>query len=116
MGISLGWIALLLGVTGAQPADKNAAQITYTVRMVEAEGVGWRASVMSQLKPVTRQGSATVWTLPAGASSRLIKEFDKNPAVTVAQSLAHRCIFRSARDNPGPREPQIRDEGLLEWR
>ena len=42
MGISIGWIALLLGVTGAQPADKNAAQITYTVRMVEAEGIGWR--------------------------------------------------------------------------
>ena len=42
MGISIGWVALLLGVTGAQPADKNAAQITYTVRMIEAEGVGWR--------------------------------------------------------------------------
>jgi hypothetical protein len=78
MGISIGWIALLLGVTGAQPADKNAAQITYTVRMVEAEGVGWRAAVMSQLKPVTRQGSATVWTLPASASSRLIEEIAKN--------------------------------------
>ncbi len=90
MGISIGWIALLLGVTGAQPADKNAAQITYTVRMVEAEGVGWRASVMSQLKPVTRQGSATVWTLPASASTLLIKEFDKNPAV--AAGTASRVV------------------------
>ncbi len=93
MGISIGWVALLLGVTGAQPADKNAAQITYTVRMIEAEGVGWRASVMSQLKPVTRQGSATIWTLPARASTLLIKEFEKDSAVTLSTAASRVVAF-----------------------
>ncbi len=87
MGITLGWVALVLaGATGAQPAEKNAAQISYTVKMVEAEGIGWRASVMSQLKPVTRQGSATVWTVPAEACKTLIREVGKNPAGVVEQA------------------------------
>ncbi len=87
MGITLGWVALVLaGATGAQPAEKNAAQISYTVKMVEVEGIGWRASVISQLKPVTRQGSATVWTLPADACKTLMGEIGKNPAGVVEQA------------------------------
>jgi hypothetical protein len=87
MGITLGWVAFLLaGVTDASPAERNAAQISYTVRMVEAEGVGWRASVMSQLKPVTRQGAATVWTLPKSTTKRLIHEICKSPAGVVVQA------------------------------
>jgi hypothetical protein len=87
MGITLGWIALLLaGATGAPPAEKHAVPISYTVRMVEAEGVGWRSEVMSQLKPVTRQGASTVWTLPRGASKSLIQVISKAPSGVVVQA------------------------------
>ncbi len=87
MGITLGWIALLLvGAPGAPPAEHNAAPICYTVKMVEAEGVGWRASAMSHLRPVARQGAATVWTLPKGATKSLIHEISKKPSGVVVQS------------------------------
>jgi hypothetical protein len=86
MGITLGWVALLLaGATGAPPEEKHTAAISYTVKMVEADGVGWRASAMSQLKPVTRQGAATVWTLPRSASKNLIQEITKSSSDAVVQ-------------------------------
>jgi hypothetical protein len=86
MGITLGWVALLLaGATGAPPEEKNTAPISYTVKMVEADGVGWRASAMSQLKPVTRQGAATVWTLPRSASKNLIQEIKNSSPNAVVQ-------------------------------
>src|SRR5580700_10168363 len=79
MGISLGWVALFVaGVTGAPPADRNAAPIAYTVKMVEADGVGWRESVYSRLKPVTRQGAASVWTLPKSAARQITQVMSKN--------------------------------------
>ncbi len=84
MGISLGWVVFFVaGVTGAPPAERGAAQISYTVKMVEAEGVGWREAVFTHLKPVTRQGAATVWTLPKNATASLIKEICKSPAGAV---------------------------------
>jgi hypothetical protein len=87
MGISLGLIVFFAaGVTAAPPADRNAAQISYTVRMLEAEGVGWRSAVMSHMKPVARQGSATVWTLPKRASTILIQEVGKNPSAMIRAS------------------------------
>ena len=84
MGISLGWVVFFVaGVTASPPADRGAAQISYTVKMVEAEGVGWRESVFTRLKPVARQGAATVWTLPKNATASLVKEISKSPAGTV---------------------------------
>ena len=63
MGGALGWfVAAVVGLVGAPPVEHAKPQITYTVRMVEAEGVGWREVVFDRLKPVTRQGAATVWT------------------------------------------------------
>ncbi len=86
MGITLGWVVLLLaGAAGAPPAEKTAAPISYTVKMVEADGVGWRASAMSHLRPVTRQGAATVWTLPRSAARSVMAEIAKNSAVAVVQ-------------------------------
>jgi len=84
MGFALGWIAFALAGVGAAPhAERDAAQIAYTVRVVEAEGVGWREAVFTRLKPVTRQGAATVWTLPHDATKRLVDEICKNPAAHV---------------------------------
>lgn len=86
MGIALGWVALLVaGVVGAPPAEKDTAQISYTVRMVEANGVGWRGAVLPHLKPVTRQGAATVWTLPKSASKTLIETLTANHSGPVVQ-------------------------------
>ena len=85
MAITLGWVALLLaGATGAAPVEENAVPISYTVRMVEADGVQWRASVISHLKPVSRQGSATVWALPKGASKSLILAISRDASGAAA--------------------------------
>jgi len=73
MAVALGWIALALaGVVGAPRAERGDAEIGYTVRFVETEGLGWRAAVFTRLTPVTRQGAATVWTAPRGVAQRLV--------------------------------------------
>ncbi len=61
MGVALGWVAFALaGVAAAPHPGRQTEQITYTVRYVEAEGLGWRGAVFTRLKPVSRQGAATV--------------------------------------------------------
>jgi hypothetical protein len=89
MGFALGWIAILLagaGAGAAPHADGAAAQISYTVRVVEAKGLGWHEAVFPRLKPVTRQGAATVWTLANETANRLLAEVLKDPAAKVLQA------------------------------
>ena len=87
MGCALGWVVVALaGVAGAPPAERAKAQITYTVRMVEAQGVDWREGVFDRLKPVTRQGAATVWTVPRDAAKQLLEEFSKSPDAKILQA------------------------------
>ena len=65
MGVALGWMALALAaVSGTPDSGRGGVPIRYTVRYMEAEGVEWREAVFARLTPVTRQGSATVWTAP----------------------------------------------------
>jgi hypothetical protein len=78
MGVALGWVALVLaGVASAPSAEHAKPQITYRVRMVETHGVGWREGVFTRLKPVTRQGSATVWSVPRDVTKQLLDEFSR---------------------------------------
>jgi hypothetical protein len=78
MGVALGWVAFALaGVASAPSAELAKAQITYNVRMVETQGVGWREGVVTRLKPVTRQGAATVWTVPRYATKQLLDDFSR---------------------------------------
>ncbi len=43
MGMTLGWLALALtAVAGAPDGGRGGVQIKYNVRIVEAEGLGWR--------------------------------------------------------------------------
>jgi hypothetical protein len=70
--MALGWITLALATVAAAPeAARGGAPIKYTVRFVEAEGLGWRDAVYTRLTPVTRQGAATVWTAPSDVAKRL---------------------------------------------
>ena len=85
MGVALGWMALALtAVAGAPDAGRGGVPIKYTVRFVEADGVGWREAVFTRLTPVTRQGSATVWTAPHDVAKRLVEHATKHP---IAQDL-----------------------------
>ena len=87
MGISLGWFVFFAaGAIAAPAAERNAPQISYTVRMVEANGVGWRETVFTRLKPVARQGPATVWTVPRSSASNLLRQVSNDPARTVIQA------------------------------
>ena len=87
MSIAPGFLALaLLGAGGA--ADGEAAPIAYRVRFLEMDGPGWRESVYSQLDPVTRRGTATVWTANRDALAPL-----NGRAVSAVQ--APRVVARS---------------------
>jgi len=86
MGFALGWIAVTLtGMAGATPKEAGGAPISYTVQMVETQGLGWREGVMAHLKPVTRQGATTVWTMPLHVMARLVKEAQNDPNCCVIQ-------------------------------
>jgi hypothetical protein len=87
MGVVYGWVAFALaGVAVAPHSERNHAQVTYNVRMMEADGVGWREAVFTSLKPVTRQGAATVWTLPREAMPPLLRDLEKSSTSIVLQS------------------------------
>jgi hypothetical protein len=87
MGVALGWVAFALaGVAAAPHPGPQTEPITYTVRYVEAEGLGWRGAVFTRLKPVSRQGAATVWTVPRDATTRLLEQVTKDPAGTILQA------------------------------
>jgi hypothetical protein len=87
MKFALGWIVCALAGVGAAPqVESSAAQIAYTVRVVEAEGVCWREAVFTRLKPVTRQGAATVWTVTRDTTDRLLAEVLKNPTARILQA------------------------------
>ena len=63
MSIAPGFLALSLALVGAGgAANGEAAPIAYRVRFLEMDGPGWRETLYSQLRPVARRGTATVWT------------------------------------------------------
>jgi hypothetical protein len=76
MGVALGWVLLALAQTAAMPPAGRPADemITYQVRYVEADGIGWREGVFNRLKPVARQGAATIWTVSADAKNRILAQ------------------------------------------
>jgi hypothetical protein len=85
--MALGSIALALAaVAGAPDAGRGGVPIKYTVRFVEADGVGWREAVFTRLTPVTRQGAATVWTAPHDVAKRLVQQATKNPSAHMVQA------------------------------
>lgn len=87
MGVALGWMTLALAVVGGAPeAGRGGVPITYKVQFVEVEGLGWRDAVFNRLTPVTRQGSATVWTAPADVARRMLQCAAKNTSTRVLQA------------------------------
>src|SRR5262249_15995743 len=84
MAAALGWIVLAFaGVGDAPRVERENAAIGYTVRFVETEGLGWRESVFTRLTPVTRQGSATIWTAPRDGKQRLGTPATKPPTAHI---------------------------------
>ena len=89
MGVALGLIAIaLVGAAGEPKANREDGQIRYTVRFLETEGMGWREAVFTRLTPVTRQGSATVWTAPGNVKPRLLKQALNKPGTRLVETPA----------------------------
>ncbi|MCA1684498.1 MAG: hypothetical protein LC745_00630, partial [Planctomycetia bacterium] len=68
------WFVALLAASllGAdRPRGAETPAIAYQLKIVEMNGLGWRSSLYSQLQPVARQGSATVWTATRETANRL---------------------------------------------
>ena len=116
MGGAVGWfVVALAGVAGAPPAERAKAQITYTVRMVEAQGVDWREGVFDRLKPVTHQGAATVWTVPREAARQLVDELSKNRDAANVQTAKVIALSGVPAGHPMPSQSPGCDSGSLEW-
>jgi hypothetical protein len=81
-------MALALSVVGAPDDGRDGGPITirYTVRFVEVEGLGWRDAVFTRMTPVTRQGSATVWTAPADVAKHMIACAIRSPSTKMIQA------------------------------
>jgi hypothetical protein len=96
MVFSFAWIAFALaGVRAAPTAEQPRPQITYQVRCVQMEGLAWRETACTHLKPVARQGNATIWTAPRHVVKRLLEDAQKSascqflqfPKVTAASGV-----------------------------
>ncbi len=87
MGVALGWMALALAaVSGTPDSGRGGVPIRYTVRYMEAEGVEWREAVFTRLTPVTRQGSATVWTAPHDVAKKLVLQAKTGESTAMANA------------------------------
>src|SRR3954454_21901392 len=54
---------LAVALLGADPTAGTAhPPIQYHVKLLEMDGLGWRESLYTRLRPVTRQGACNVWT------------------------------------------------------
>lgn len=89
MGITMGWLAVVLvGLAGAPLAKPAGPDIVYQYRIVEMHGLQWRAQAGAALKPVTSHGAVSVWTAPASFLKLLpagtAKETLSAPRVTAA--------------------------------
>ncbi len=79
MGLALGWMAIALaGLAGTPQTERTNGPIRYTVRFVEADGLGWREGVFTRLTPVSRQGAATIWTAPRAVMPKLLESATKD--------------------------------------
>jgi hypothetical protein len=76
----------LAAVAAAPEAGRGGAPIKYTVRFVEADGLGWRDALYTRLTSVTRQGSATVWTAPSDVARRLHTHAMKTASARIMQA------------------------------
>src|SRR4051795_1470305 len=66
MGITMGWLAVVLaGLAGAPLAKPAGPDIVYQYRIVEMHGLQWREQAGAGLKPVANHGAVSVWTAPA---------------------------------------------------
>jgi hypothetical protein len=62
----------LLGQGSSEPASNSTTDtLGHRVRVVEMQGLAWRARLHPHLRPVARQGAATVWLLPENEASAL---------------------------------------------
>ncbi len=86
MGLALGWMAIALaGLAGTPNTERANGPIQYSVRFVEVEGLGWREAAFTRLTPVTRQGTATLWTAPKGVRKEILQSAIRNSDGHVAQ-------------------------------
>jgi hypothetical protein len=87
MGIALGWVVFALaGVAAAPVTDRNNVEIAYTVQYIETDGLGWREAMFTQLKPVARQGGATVWTVRQAATKRFLARVTQTQSGRILQA------------------------------
>ncbi|ODU00854.1 MAG: hypothetical protein ABS79_02690 [Planctomycetes bacterium SCN 63-9] len=75
-------------------------QITYQIRVMEMEGLGWRETWLDQLDQVTSQGAATVWTAPKHLAKPIMaRAFNAVKTIPKVTSYANTAAHVSSRTN-----------------
>ncbi len=86
MGMAPGWMVLALAVLGQPEGQQRGVPIEYRVSIVDVEGLGWRDAAFPRLTPVSRQGSATIWTAPASVAKHLAGDRVRNAVVRMTRA------------------------------
>ena len=88
--------ASLIGADGPRAVERP--MLTYQVKVLQMDGLGWRTSLQSQLQPVARQGAATVWTASKETASAVAEKAAKlisAPKVT-SDPLVRNTVFNDS--------------------
>lgn len=86
MAMAPGWMVLALAFVGQPEGHRGGVPIEYRVSIVDVEGLGWRDAAFPRLTPVSRQGSATIWTAPASVAKRLAGDRARNAVVRMTRA------------------------------
>ena len=79
--LSLVALAMVGPIAGCDdPRSAVAPTLSYSIRLFEMDGLGWRGEVHGMLTPVAHQGAAAVWTGPTAA----LEVIESRAARTVA--------------------------------
>ncbi len=85
MGMVTGLVALAIcgsdPAPAASPVVDSGHEIYCEVRMMTVEGLGWRSTAYSRMKPAARQGAATIWTADRSIKAAL-EAMSKGKSIT----------------------------------
>ncbi len=86
MGMAPGWMVLAIAVLGQAEGRQGGVPIEYRVSIVDVEDLSWRDAAFPRLTPVSRQGSATIWTAPTSVAKRLAGDRVRNAVVRMIRA------------------------------
>lgn len=73
MSFAAALLAMAIGGTTPPQAASPDSPIRFQIRVLELKGLSWRTEFHHDLRPVTRQGNASVWTVDRESAAKLVQ-------------------------------------------